>query len=212
MSFDPFEDFNTRGYLRNFDGSKDLARVKINEHIAFQTNLTEALALLKSKTTINYSDFLQTHKTLFGSLYPWAGEDRSANAPNIAIAKAGRSNMFAHPKAIRRAADYALQRGQDIEFMRSHPGDVMGLLAHAHPFLDGNGRTIMVLHCDMARRAHLGIKWANVERNAYLAALTRELESPAKDELDLFLKPYLLFDGDADAYSLALNSLRLFAK
>lgn len=41
-------------------------------------------------------------------------------------------------------------RGQDSPFMREQPGEVMALLAHAHPFLDGNGRTIMVLHAELA--------------------------------------------------------------
>jgi cell filamentation protein len=210
--FDPFGDFRTRGYLRNFEKLKDLAKIKVNEHIAFLTNLNEAFATLATQQVLHYSDILQTHKTLFGSLYPWAGEDRSVTAPNIAIAKAGRATMFAHPHSIQRAAEYALVRGQDISFMRAHPGEVMGQLAYAHPFLDGNGRTIMVLHCEMARRAGIAIQWNKMERNQYLTALTRELENPSKGELDRHLAPFLLLDAEVEGYPLALDNLKIFTK
>jgi cell filamentation protein len=210
--FDPFGDFSTRGYLRNFEKVKELTKVKVNEHVAFLTNLGEAFAALSAQETLRYSDVLQIHKILFGSLYPWAGDDRSVTAPNIAIAKAGRTTLFAHPNSIQRAADYALARGQDAEFMRVHPGEVMGLLAHAHPFLDGNGRTIMVVHCEMARRTGMAIRWDEVARLDYLTALTRELENPSQGELDRYLRPYLLFGTEAERYKLALNNLKIFTK
>lgn len=212
MVFDPFGDFGTRGYLRNYGKLKDLAKIKVNEHIAFLTNLNEAFVALAAKEILRYSDILQTHKILFSSVYPWAGQDRSVNAPNIAIAKAGRATMFAHPHSIQRAANYALDRGQDVRFMRAHPGAVMGLLAYAHPFLDGNGRTIMVLHYEMARRVKMAIQWDKVERSHYLSALTKELENPSSGELDHYLGSYLLFDADAEKFNLALETLKIFTK
>jgi cell filamentation protein len=44
--------------------------------------------------------------------------------------------------------------------MKTHPGDVMGLLAYAHPFLYGNERTLLMAHADLARRADIHIEWA----------------------------------------------------
>ena len=44
--------------------------------------------------------------------------------------------------------------------MVSKPGEVMGYLAYGHPFLEGNGRTIMVVHSVLADRAGLRIDWA----------------------------------------------------
>jgi hypothetical protein len=51
--------------------------------------------------------------------------------------------------------------------MKAKPGEIMGYLAYGHPFLDGNGRTIMTVHSVLAqlvgyeegrlsRRAHPG--------------------------------------------------------
>ena len=103
--------------------------------------------------------------------------------------------LFAHPEDIRKAIDYALQKGQDKAFMRRKPGEVMGYLAHGHPFLDGNGRTIMLVHAELARRAGFGIDWASTGKDDYLTALTAELEDPSKGKLDQYLKPFIRDDA-----------------
>jgi cell filamentation protein len=75
--------------------------------------------------------------------------------------------------------------------MAAKPGEIMGYLAHGHPFLDGNGRTIMVLHCVLAQRAGFSIDWAATSKNDYLTALTKELEDPHEGHLDAYLKPFI---------------------
>ena len=67
----------------------------------------------------------------------------------------------------------------------------MGYLAYAHPFLDGNGRTIMVMHGVMAQRAEISIDWAATGKADYLEALTKELDDPGKGHLDAYLKPFI---------------------
>jgi cell filamentation protein len=42
VTFDPFGDFATEGYLRNFEKEKDLAIVKRAENASFITGLDEA--------------------------------------------------------------------------------------------------------------------------------------------------------------------------
>jgi cell filamentation protein len=44
VTFDPFGDFATEGYLRNFEKEKDLAIVKRAENALFTTGLDEAFA------------------------------------------------------------------------------------------------------------------------------------------------------------------------
>ena len=90
--------------------------------------------------------------------------------------------------------------------MRENPGEVMGFLAYGHPFLDGNGRTIMLVHADLALRAGFGIDWGSTTKNDYLSALTEELESPSKGKLDSYLKPFIrdgVVRNVADAIKLA---------
>ena len=72
--------------------------------------------------------------------------------------------------------------------MKARPGEIMGYLAYAHPFLDGNGRTIITVHSVLAQRAGFSIDWSVTKKDAYLDALTKEIENPSKGHLDAYLK------------------------
>lgn len=205
MTFDPFGDFDTRGYLRNTKGLKDPEAVKLSEHAAFRLNIEEALAALRATARpLGYQDVLGTHKRLFGDVYPWAGQDREATASQLAVGKAGRFDLFAHPRDARRAVEHALGMATDPAQMRAKPGEVMGLLCHGHPMLDGNGRTLMTVHAELCRRAGIRIAWEDVAKADYLDALTRELERPGK-ALDAFLGPHV----QRPAVSVAQDAKRL---
>ena len=67
----------------------------------------------------------------------------------------------------------------------------MGYLAYGHPFPDGNGRTNMVVHTELAQRAGISIDWASTSKTAYLTALTKEIEKPGAGLLDAYLKPFI---------------------
>ena len=97
--FDPFKDFDTAGYLRNFAAEKDLDIVKAAEHELFRANLPEVVHHLATLTQITYADFCQVHKILFQGLYPWAGQDRSLTAPDSAVHKG--EPLSVHPSRSR---------------------------------------------------------------------------------------------------------------
>lgn len=205
MTFDPFGDYATRGYLRNVRGVDEVA-VKRLEHAAFRGELDFALEYLKSRAELTYEDVLQTHAKLFSGLYPWAGQDRTVTAPGSAIGKNGNFDLFSHPADSRRAVETALEMASDKKTMRTKPGEVMGYLAYAHPFLDGNGRTIMTVHAELCRRAGFHIDWSQTNKTDYLNALTKELDAPGKGHLDAYLKPYLRIE--ALGQTQAANMLR----
>ena len=189
MTFDPFGDFKTRGYLRNLANEKELEIVRRLEHTSFMTGIDAAFERLAAIERLSYQDVLETHKILFEAVYPWAGQDRLQTAPDLAVSKG--SVLFARPMDIQRAVDWALEHGQDKKFVTAKPGEVMGYLAYGHPFLDGNGRTIMVVHGVLAHRAGFSIDWAATRKSDYLSALTNELDSPGKGHLDTYLKPFV---------------------
>ena len=188
MTFDPFGDFATRGYLRNLTGEKDLAIVRRLEHAAFVTGLEPAFRALGAAKMLTYDHVLSTHKALFDAVYPWAGRDRLSTLPEHAVVKG--AVQFAHPKDIRAAVDYALRNGQDPAFMAEKPGEVMGYLCYGHPFLDGNGRTLMAVHALLAQRAGFSIDWSKTDKTAYLDALTKEIDAPGKGQLDAYLASF----------------------
>jgi cell filamentation protein len=87
LSFDPFNDFETAGYLRNFAAEKDLDLVKVLEHRSFLANLEKALDALRRKRSLAYPDLLKVHRILFEAVYPWAGQDRTKTAPHLAVSR-----------------------------------------------------------------------------------------------------------------------------
>jgi cell filamentation protein len=189
VTFDPFGDFATQGYLRNVEKEKNLDIVKRLEHASFTTGLDEAFTALGKSSELSYSDLLTTHHILFNAIYPWAGQDRLITAPRLSVRKG--AVIFANPSEIQPAVEFALQKGQERDYLRAYPGEVMGYLAFAHPFLDGNGRAIVTLFSVLAQRAGFSIDWSATDKDAYLDALTKEIDVPSKGHLDAYLKQFI---------------------
>ncbi|UOD29693.1 Fic family protein [Massilia violaceinigra] len=187
--FDPFGDFEIAGYLRNFAGEKDLTIIKAAEHALFRAQLPVALEYLAQCPRIRYEDFCNVHRLLFSGLYPWAGVDRAQLIPDKAISKG--PVYFCHPHDCHRAVEDGLSRAQEGRQLASRPGFIMGLFAYAHPFLDGNGRTMLLVHAELCFRAGMSIDWTRTQKEPYLQALTREIEAPAGKHLDTYLLPFL---------------------
>ena len=187
--FDPFNDFAEAGYLRNVRKDKDRVVIKHMEHNLFRANLKEAFDYLSRRVIIEYADFLEVHRVLFGDYYPWAGKDRLATAPHLLVSKAG--TQFCEPRTIRLAVDQGLRLAQHNEQMPAVPGEIMGLFAYGHPFLDGNGRTMLLVHMELAYRAGFSIDWSATNKSDYLYALTREIESPGNGILDQYLTSFM---------------------
>ena len=188
--FDPFKDFETAGYLRNKFAEKDPQIVQELEHQMFRASLDEAIAhLAKQRSALRYDDFLAVHRILFEGFYPWAGQDRAVTAPEIAVTKAG--TWFCHPAHARLAVQEGLRIGNVKRLLRQRPGEVMGLFAFGHPFLDGNGRTMLVVHTELCHRAGFCIEWHRTNKADYLAALSAEIATPGKGILDTYLQPFV---------------------
>jgi cell filamentation protein len=187
--FDPFKDFKKKGYLRNNFGFKDPEEVRVMEHTMFRAGLDEALSFLENQRHITYQDFLKVHEILFNEFYPWAGADRASTAPNCAVSKT--DILFCHPLDAQLAVEQGLKLAQDLETMRKRPGEVMGYFAYGHPFLDGNGRTMLIIHSELCHRAGFAITWHRANKSDYLNALSAEIKSPGKGHLDRYLSHFI---------------------
>ena len=109
---------------------------------------------LRPVPRIGYDDFLAVHRILFGGLYPWAGTDRVELIPDKAITKG--DVLFAT-----RATAVG---DRDLARAGARPDGrparlIMGLFAYGHPFLDGNGRTMLLVHAELCRRAGMSVDW-----------------------------------------------------
>jgi cell filamentation protein len=87
VTFDPFDDFATRGYLRNLFAEKDPEIIRHIEHSAFVAGVEAAFERLARIERLSYQDVLDTHKVLFDAVYPWAGQDRLQTAPDVAVSE-----------------------------------------------------------------------------------------------------------------------------
>lgn len=186
--FDPFGDFDRVGYLRNTRQVKDAVVIKNIEHELFRLNLPLALGYLSAQPSLGYADFLHVHGLLFGAFYPWAGKDRNQVAPTVAISKG--AVMFAHPADARRAVELGLSLARSPDTMLARLGEIMGLFAFGHPFLDGNGRTMLLVHMELCYRAGFSVRWAQTQKTDYLKALSAEIETPGQGVLDRYLAQF----------------------
>jgi cell filamentation protein len=100
-----------------------------------------------------------------------------------------------------------LDRAKDTKYLRDHPGEVFGYLAHAHPFLEGNGRTILTIYAELCRRGGFHVKWEEIDKDTFLQVLTDELLKPGSS-MDKLLLPYLrsgMLSVEKAAVQLKLN-------
>ncbi len=204
-TFDPFGDYATAGYLRNVAAEKDLSLVKRAEHQLFRAQLPKALDYLQSRKRIEYSDYLRVHHILFGGLYPWAGQDRAQVLPDQAIVKG--DVYFCHPLSCHLAVDQGLSLAQERQRIATQPGLIMGMFAYGHPFLDGNGRTMLVVHSELCFRTNMSVDWTQTQKVPYLRALTQELEDPKAGYLDDYLRPFIGKQIPHHQWQLAVSEL-----
>lgn len=205
--FDPFGDFKTAGYLRNTLQLKDPEVIKELEHQNFKANLPTALSFLEQRRTIDYAAFLKVHKILFEDFYPWAGQDRlTCHSQSKTINKD--DIVFCAPQMIRAAVEEGLRIGKKAASMKSKPGSVMGMFAYGHPFLDGNGRTMLLVHMELCFRAKCAIDWAQTNKNEYLAALSAELKNPNDNSLNDYLRPLIVAQEPRTQWGASLLELK----
>ncbi len=202
--FDPFGDFDQAGYLRNNLGLSDPAEVKTVEHVTFLANLTDAIEALRASKALTYQSFLDTHRILFGDFYPWAGRDRAELAAELQISKG--HIVFANAPDIKLAIDYGFQLAQ-APGLRQTPGTVMGYFAHGHPFLDGNGRTLILVFGELCFRHGFSISWESTSKADYLNALTEELQKPGRGILDRYLSGFIAGPIKHEQYTKSLEEL-----
>lgn len=84
----------------------------------------------------------------------------------------------------------------------------MALFAYGHPFLDGNGRTMLLVHMELSRRAGFSIDWSATHKKDYLHALSQEIETPARGILDTYLLQFRRLQVDRDVWSKSILEIK----
>lgn len=84
----------------------------------------------------------------------------------------------------------------------------MGQLAFAHPFLDGNGRTILLTFMELSFCAGFSVDWSKRNKDDYLRTLSREIREPGKGHLDRYLQPFIIEIHSRDEWPLTIGSIK----
>lgn len=126
-----------------------------------------AMELLRSgkikNMPLNAKTLCFIHKTLFGDIYPWAGEYRTTNIIkgeslffNVEFLSYGSDELFGNL-----AKDKYLNQLTEMEFVElfSYYANELNFL---HPFREGNGRAKKIFLTELARRAGFEIDFANI--------------------------------------------------
>lgn len=179
----------------NIENSSELARAeeKISKERAvelFERNL------LSTFDVGSFEGLAQIHRYLFQEIYDFAGKIRSVN-----IAKG--SFSFAPVLYL----EAALKRIGEMP--QSNVNEIIEKYVEmnvAHPFREGNGRSIMIwLDCILKKEVRVVVDWNSIGKDDYLQAMKR---SPIKDiEIKVLLEKALTDKiNDRDMYMRGIDA------
>ncbi len=86
--------------------------------------------------------------------------------------------------------------GNNIKIMQQKFGEIIELFAYGHPFLNGNGRTMLLVHIELFHCTGFSIAWHNTSKIDYLTALSQEIDRPGKGILNQYLLQYKITTTD----------------
>ncbi|MDD4937131.1 MAG: Fic family protein [Acidiphilium sp.] len=160
---DPYLDPAT-GILRNRLGITDQAELDRIE-ATFAAVRSYEMETAAPAGRFDLAHLQGVHRTLFGDVYPWAGELRSVD-----ITKG--DTRFAHAGAIESAGRQLFNqlareqhlRGLDGDEFSRRAGHYLGEVNVLHPFREGNGRAQRAFVNQLAAAAGFHVGWERVTR------------------------------------------------
>jgi cell filamentation protein len=169
VSGDPYV-YEGTDTLRNTAGIRDPEALSEREQIVSFQALRQ---MLKEPVLGNFDQthFAAIHKRLFAEVYPWAGETRTVELWKPEIVLNGRSVAYTPPAAIEqqmRSALASLAQEQPGNLKDSRPAmrlaQNMATLFQAHPFREGNTRTLLAFMEQYARHHKQPLDQALINR------------------------------------------------
>lgn len=160
--------------LRNLPGIKNSEDLKIAE--GNLTRMSMGIVYTREYEKFNTETLCDIHRTIFGSLYEWAGEFRTIPIMKAEEVLGGDTVRYAMPSEIKKQLDMASK-----EINRMKPtGDkkdivfkivrITAAIWQTHPFREGNTRSVVAF--SMLLAAKLGVK-LDYELFAHHAAYVR---------------------------------------
>lgn len=185
MNVDPYV-YPDTGVLRNLLGISDAEHLRVVEAGLSYVALGD-LASRDLPGDYDLAHLQDSHREIFGDIYPWAGEIRV-----VAIAK---SDLFCLPQHIEAYAGDVFTALAKERYLRGLSREAfVDRLAHffaevnaIHPFREGNGRTQRAFFSQVAAEAGWVIDWSGLDPDENVRASVLALRgdnSPLRALLD----------------------------
>jgi len=189
IALDPYIDPSI-GILRNKLGAKTQARLdRAEAEITYIIILTLTKGSSPSSLTFDVDLLKDIHKEIFGDIYAWAGEFRTQD-----ISKG--TSFFAHSEHIDSfttgtlsgVAFDPLLASSDIAVFVERITHYYAELNAAHPFREGNGRTIRTFLRLLALSHGYDIEWSGLDQLQNIRASQDSLASNNDTMLEMMTK------------------------
>lgn len=153
--------------LKNHFNIKDPEALQELESAYYYINLNKPFP----QGGFDYVHLKAVHKHLFGDVYPWAGQERTVD-----ISKG--SSYFGHTQFLSKALDKIFSNLKKDNYLQGlERPDFCSKLAYyfneinaAHPFREGNGRTLRLFCEYLSLNAGYKLQWQNADAAEYLNA------------------------------------------
>lgn len=146
--------------LRNIPGARDSEELRQIE--GDLTRMTMGIVYAKEYRKFNTETLQDIHRTIFGSIYEWAGEFRTIQMTKAEDVLGGDTVRYAHPHEIKKQLQDAskeissLKTSEDPKRLLFKIVRITAAIWQTHPFREGNTRAIVAFSVLLA--AKLGIE------------------------------------------------------
>lgn len=175
------------GVLKNHLGITDTALLNQYEQRLSNFHIVKILVEWPSQG-FDVAYLKSLHRTIFGEVYPWAGEFRKVD-----IGK-GDTLFLPHTQIEHEAqrlfndlADENFLYGSTHEIFSRKMGEYLIRLNHIHPFREGNGRTQRVLVSKIAQHAGMRMDWSSISNEAMKRACIEGVNGNIRNMVRLIL-------------------------
>lgn len=175
------------GVLKNHLGITDTALLNQYEQRLSNFHIVKILVEWPSQG-FDVEYFKSLHRTIFGEVYPWAGEFRKVD-----IGK-GDTLFLPHTQIEHETqhlfndlADENFLYGSTHEIFSHKMGEYLIRLNQIHPFREGNGRTQRVLVSKIAQHAGMRMDWSSISNEAMKRACIEGVNGNIRNMVRLIL-------------------------
>lgn len=180
---DPYTYPNSDVLINKFDIQDAKALLEVESYI-FALKTTESLP----SGDLDYAHLKSIHYYFFEEIYHWAGNERTVD-----ISK--QDSYFAHHQYIEKELAKLFKKLSSDNFLRNlNSNDFCSKLSYyfneinaAHPFREGNGRTLRAFCDALADKAGYLIDWSKVSHNRFIDANIHGFNGEYKPMEDIFL-------------------------